>query len=63
MGVTNEHSLGWAIAEKLHAAGAEVAFSYQGERLREKLERLTAGRPNQRLYQVDVTDEAALKAV
>jgi enoyl-[acyl-carrier protein] reductase I len=63
MGVTNEHSLGWAIAEKLHAAGAEVAFSYQGERLREKLERLTAGRPNQRLYQVDVTDEAALKAM
>ncbi|MCS7195274.1 MAG: enoyl-ACP reductase [Meiothermus sp.] len=63
MGVTNEHSLGWAIAQKLRAAGAEVAFSYQGERLREKLEKLTADYPNRRLYQVDVTDEAALKAM
>jgi enoyl-[acyl-carrier protein] reductase I len=63
MGVTNEHSLGWAIAEKLRAAGAEVAFSYQGERLREKLEKLTAAYPNRRLYAVDVTDEAALKAM
>jgi enoyl-[acyl-carrier protein] reductase I len=63
MGVTNEHSLGWAIAEKLYTAGAEVALSYQGERLREKLEKLTTDRPNQRLYQVDVTDESALKAM
>lgn len=63
IGVTNEHSLGWAIAEKLYAAGAEVAFSYQGERLKDKLEKLTAGRPNQRLYEVDVTNEGALKAM
>ncbi|RDI95900.1 SDR family NAD(P)-dependent oxidoreductase [Meiothermus sp. QL-1] len=63
MGVTNEHSLGWAIAQKLHAAGAEVAYSYQSERLREKLEKLTADQPHRRLYQVDVTDEAALKAM
>jgi enoyl-[acyl-carrier protein] reductase I len=63
MGVTNEHSLGWTIAEKLYTAGAEVALSYQGERLREKLEKLTTGRPNQCLYQVDVTDESALKAM
>jgi enoyl-[acyl-carrier protein] reductase I len=63
MGVTNEHSLGWAIAEKLYAAGAEVAFSYQGERLRDKLEKMTAGRPHQRLYEVDVTHETALKAM
>jgi len=63
MGVTNEHSLGWAIAQKLVAAGAEVALSYQGERLREKLEKLTADHPHRRLYTVDVTDEAALKAM
>ncbi|MER3482254.1 MAG: NADH-specific enoyl-ACP reductase [Meiothermus sp.] len=63
MGVTNEHSLGWAIAEKLNAAGAEIAFSYQGERLREKLEKLTSAYPNRRLYEVDVTNEAALKGM
>ena len=33
MGVANARSLGWAIAERLRAAGAELAFSYQGERL------------------------------
>ena len=42
MGVTNKRSLGWAIADKLHSAGAEVAFSYQGERLLGGLEKLTA---------------------
>ena len=41
MGVANARSLGWAIAERLHAAGAELAFSYQGERLKEELEKLT----------------------
>src|SRR6185295_4854286 len=40
MGVANGRSLGWAIAERLHQAGAQLAFSYQGERLREDLEKL-----------------------
>lgn len=63
MGVANAHSLGWAIAEKLAAAGAELAFSYQGERLRESLEKLTADLPGSRLYDCDVTDDAALDAM
>ena len=63
MGVANAHSLGWAIAEKLAAAGAELAFSYQGERLRESLEKLTAALPGSRLYDCDVTDDAALDAM
>lgn len=63
MGVANGHSLGWAIAEKLAAAGAELAFSYQGERLRESLEKLTAELPGSRLYDCDVTDDAALDAM
>ncbi len=63
MGVTNHYSLGWSIAEKLHAAGAELAFSYQGERLKAGLEKLTADMPGTRLYQVDVTHEDELKAL
>ena len=31
MGVANDHSIAWGIAEKLAAAGAELAFTYQGE--------------------------------
>ena len=63
MGVTNARSLGWSIAEKLRDAGAELAFSYQGERLRGELEKLTKDLPDARLYQVDVTNEDELKAL
>lgn len=62
MGVSNARSLGWAIAERLHAAGAQLAFSYQGERLREDLEKLTRDMPDTRLYQCDVTNEDELRA-
>ena len=30
MGVANERSIAWGIAQALHAAGAELAFTYQG---------------------------------
>ena len=63
MGVTNARSLGWSIASKLHEAGAELAFSYQGERLQGELEKLTADVANCRLYQVDVTQEDELTAM
>lgn len=62
MGVANSRSLGWAIAERLREAGAELAFSYQGERLREELEKLTGGMPGARLYPCDVTREEELQA-
>lgn len=63
MGVTNRRSLGWSIASKLHAAGAELAFSFQGKRLRGEVEKLTADIPTARLYQVDVTREQEVKVL
>jgi enoyl-[acyl-carrier protein] reductase I len=63
MGVTNHRSLGWAIADKLRAAGAELAFSYQGERLRGELEKLTADLPTALLYQADVSRAEELGAL
>ncbi len=62
MGVANSRSLGWAIAERLHAAGAELAFSYQGERLRDDLEKLTRDWSGTRLSQCDVTVDADLQS-
>ncbi len=62
MGVANGRSLGWAIAERLGAAGAELAFSYQGERLKEDLEKLTRDMPGTRLSQCDFTREEDLEA-
>jgi len=63
MGVANSRSLGWAIAERLRDAGAELAFSYQGERLKAELEKLTAGMPGTLLFQCDVTREDELAAL
>jgi len=63
MGVANSRSLGWAIAERLRAAGAELAFSYQGERLKAELEKLTADVPGTLLFQCDVTREDELAAL
>jgi enoyl-[acyl-carrier protein] reductase I len=62
MGVANARSLGWAIAQKLHEAGAELAFSYQGERLAGELEKLTADMAGTRLYQCDVTNPEEMEA-
>ena len=40
MGVANHRSLGWGIAKACHAHGAELAFTYQGEALRKRVEPL-----------------------
>ena len=63
MGVANQRSLAWAIAQPLAQAGARLAFSYQGERLREPLEKLTQGMENPLLLEADVTDDASLDAL
>ncbi len=41
-GVANKRSIAWAIAQAWHEAGARLAFTYQGERLRENVEELGA---------------------
>lgn len=39
-GVANKRSIAWAIAQALHNAGAKLAFTYQGERLKDNVEDL-----------------------
>ena len=41
-GVANKRSIAWAIAQAWHEAGAELAFTYQGERLKDNVEQLAA---------------------
>src|SRR5262245_64692576 len=41
-GVANKRSIAWAIAQAWHRAGAKLAFTYQGERLKDNVEELTA---------------------
>jgi len=61
-GVTNDRSLGFAIGKKLKEAGAQLAMTYQGERVRPLVEKAAAGIADL-LLELDVTDEARLKAV
>jgi enoyl-[acyl-carrier protein] reductase I len=54
-GVANKRSIAWAIAQSLAAAGARLAFTYQGERLKEGVEGLTCTLPGSLLLPCDVT--------
>lgn len=63
MGVTNQRSLGFAIAEKLKEAGAEIALSYQGERIRPEAEKLAEALGGALLFQADVTKDEELDAL
>lgn len=62
MGVANAHSIAWGIAEALHQAGAELAFTYQGETFKKRVEPLVAPLNPAALLDCDVTDYASLDA-
>ena len=60
MGLANDKSLAWGIARKLHEAGAELAFSYQGEALEKRVRPLAESLGSDFLIDCDVSDMAAL---
>jgi len=60
LGVANHRSLAWAIAEALGQAGCRLAFTYQGERLREKVQKLAAKYPDAPVMPCDVTQPEQL---
>jgi len=62
MGVANAHSIAWGIARACAAAGAELAFSYQGEAFGKRVEPLAASVGSDFMVDVDVTDDASLDA-
>ena len=63
-GVANKRSIAWGIAKALADQGAQLAFTYQGERLKETVEELTKDLPEKApIYPCDVTKEGEIKAV
>jgi enoyl-[acyl-carrier protein] reductase I len=63
-GVANKRSIAWAIAQSLAREGMRLAFTYQGERLKESVEALTsASMPGALLLPCDVTNDAEIDAV
>ncbi len=60
MGLANDRSLAWGIAQKLGEQGAELAFSYQGEALAKRVGPLAEQLGSDFLIDCDVSDMAAL---
>jgi enoyl-[acyl-carrier protein] reductase I len=63
MGVANKMSIAWGIARACADQGAELAFTYQGDALKKRVEPLAAEIGGHVLGHCDVTDTASLDAV
>lgn len=63
MGVANHRSLSWAIAQKLHAAGATLCLTYAGERMKPMVEELATQAPGSLVLECDVTRDETIDAV
>ncbi len=63
MGVANDHSIAWGIAQALRAQGAELAFTYQGEALGKRVRPLAASLGSDLVVPCDVEDIASVDAL
>jgi enoyl-[acyl-carrier protein] reductase I len=63
MGVANDRSIAWGIAKACHAQGAELAFTYQGDALKKRVEPLAASVGSEIVLPCDVTDNGSIDAV
>ncbi|MDE0992662.1 MAG: enoyl-ACP reductase FabI [Rhodospirillales bacterium] len=62
MGVANERSIAWGIAKACHNQGAELAFTFQGDALKKRVEPLAASVESDIVVPCDVTDTASIDA-
>ncbi|MHA1544480.1 MAG: enoyl-ACP reductase FabI [Alphaproteobacteria bacterium] len=63
MGVANKRSLAWGISAALADAGAELAFSFQGEALEKRVRPLAASVGSDLVFPCDVSDQASVDAL
>jgi enoyl-[acyl-carrier protein] reductase I len=63
MGVANDHSIAWGIAQVLASQGAEIAFTYQGDAQAKRLKPLAASIGSTILLQADVESDEQLDTV
>ncbi|MEM1398838.1 MAG: enoyl-ACP reductase, partial [Pseudomonadota bacterium] len=61
MGVANDHSIAWGIARLAAGHGADLAFSYQNDAFRRRLEPLAESVGSNHLIQCDVADPTAIE--
>lgn len=63
MGVANDHSIAWGIAQQLHQHGAQLAFTYQGEAFGRRVKPLAESVGSDVLLPCDVEDISTVDAV
>ncbi len=63
LGLANNRSIAWGIAKACHAAGAELAFTYQGDALKKRVEPLAAEVGSKLVLPCDVTDKVSVEVV
>ena len=62
MGVANERSIAWGIAKSMSDAGAQLAFTYQGEAFGSRLAPLASSVGSNLLYELDVVNDASFES-
>ena len=63
MGVANNRSIAWGIASAVAAQGAELAFSYQGDALKKRVEPLAQSVGSNLALECDVTSEESMESL
>ncbi|HZF70805.1 enoyl-ACP reductase FabI [Sulfuricurvum sp.] len=63
VGLANDKSIAYGIAQALHAQGAQMAFTYLNEALQKRVEPIAAGFDNSPVYKLDVSDESDMEAI
>jgi enoyl-[acyl-carrier protein] reductase I len=63
LGVANKRSIAWAIARRLADGGAQLAFTYQGERIEKSVRDLAESVSSPLVTELDVRDDAAIDRV
>lgn len=61
LGVANDRSIAWGIAQVLHQGGARLGFTYQGERLERRVRPLAEQVDGELLLPCDVSDESQIE--
>jgi len=63
VGLASKRSIAWGVAQAMHREGAELAFTYQNPKLRERVEKLAVGLGSERLMPCDVASDDEIEAV
>ncbi len=63
VGVASNRSIAWGVAKAMHREGAQLAFTYQGEKLQQRVAKLAAECGSDLVFPCDVSDDAQIDAL